>query len=173
MAKIAFEAEDNGKVMEFYKAPVRLETVANLSLWSRGIGSDYQFNYGNAIYSISKFNFYDPEGRVYSMPCGYFEHESSRYNGVGFKTDQEMLKRLKLTEDFDWGKAHNDGLLFFISRGKAERHEKPKAEVYIPFDYLRSLGFEVTSSKEGNAGKLVTPMFFTGITCNYLGKVVY
>lgn len=165
-------AEANGKIMNFHQ---KLGTILGLTnskelyLWASSSRSEYLFCYGNAEYSVSKIHFYDPEGRVYTNPNGFFgywEGETSyRYRGISFKTDQKLLKRVKLSRDFNWKKTYYQATLFFVSRGRMG-YTKPQAEVYIPFSYLRNLGFIVEVSEFDHnddellqVAKLVTPKF--------------
>ena len=171
-------AEDNGKVMSFYSTQVCLANAPEVRLWVSSISRDYVFPYGNADYVVTKFHFYDPEGRVYTINKGYFEDANgAKYPGISFRSQQKHLKRIILTNDFSWQKAYDDNFLFFISRGKVG-NSKPRAEVYIPFSYLRSLGFSVEVTERNfineynkpetlQTARLVTPMFSMVLESEY------
>ena len=182
---IVCPAEDNGKTMEFYPAVTSVKP-GNLKLWVNSVSSNYVFPYGNIDYAVTKFHFYDPAGRIYTINHGYFEQkigeEYTKYRGISFKSKQKLLKRLKLSEGTYWEAYYAEALLFFISTGKTGQ-SKPRAEVYIPFSYLRNMGFKVEVTERHfineydkpevlERAELITPMFFAKIAYEYTVKEV-
>ena len=180
-------AEDNGKVITLHEklgTMFGLTNTQELYLWATNSSSDYQFTYANANYVVSKMHFYDPEGRLYSTTCGFFgywrDETSYRYPGVSFKTKQKRLKRLVLPQGFQWKAAYDEDLLFFVSRGKVG-YDKPRVEVYIPFSYLKNLGFMVETTERNFINeyskpeslckvRLVTPKFTMLLASEYKVK---
>lgn len=182
---IVCPAEDNEKVMEFYPVVTPVKP-GNLKLWVNSISSNYVFPYGNIDYAVTKFHFYDPAGRIYTINHGYFEQkigeEYTKYRGISFKSKQKLLKRMKLSEGTYWEAYYAEDLLFFVSTGKTGQ-SKPRAEVYVPFSDLRCLGFKVEVTEQHFINEydkpetlaratLTTPKFWAAIDHEYMAEEV-